>query len=180
MLWDQIETDPDKRALALALIERVPHSGWRERALSAASEAVFHDPGRWRRLFPNGSRAAIWFISEVSDASMKVPFLATPAPSISAVVSARLEQNGHLKPFVRTVMLFDLFHPMQAVRRMQRTARAIFECLPRSERKPSPCAIATLNLVYTVIVFVWLLDRTNGNKLTKWFTAKSLRIVGLA
>ena len=63
---------------------------------------------------------------------------------------------------------------------MQRTARAIFECLPRSERKPSPCAIATLNLVYTVIVFVWLLDRTNGNKLTKWFTAKSLRIVGLA
>ena len=134
MLWDQIETDPDKRALALALIERVPHSGWRERALSAASEAVFHDPGRWRRLFPDGSRAAIWFISEVSDASMKVPFLATPAPSLCAVVCRTTSrQNGcYLKPFVRTVMLFDLFHPMQAVRRMRRTARAILECLPRS------------------------------------------------
>lgn len=180
MLWDQIETDPDQRALALALIERVPQSGWRVRALAAASEAVFHNAQQWRELFPGGARDAIWFISEVSDASMKLPFLASPAPSMSAVVRARLEQNSHLKPFVRKVMLFDLIHPVQAVSRMQRTARAMFECLPSTGLRPSRFAIGGLNLVYTAIVFVWLFDRSRCHGLTKWITGKSMRVVGLS
>jgi hypothetical protein len=57
---------------------------------------------------PRGSRNAIWFISEVSDASMAFPFVDSPAPSILPVIITRLDQNDHLKPFVCKVMLFDV------------------------------------------------------------------------
>lgn len=177
MLWEQIETNRDKKALALALIERVPVSGWREHTLSAASEAAFRDANQWRRLFPRGARDAIWYISEVSDASMKLPFLASPAPSMCAVICKRLDQNSHLKPFVRKVMIFDVIHPVLAFFRMQRTSRAMFECLARAAPEPTRRAVATLNLTYTAIVFVWLFDRTHSNALTKWIIKRSMRIV---
>jgi hypothetical protein len=129
VLWDRIASDPDKAALARALIGRVPLLGWGETALSAASEAAFGDATKWRRIFPGGSRDAIWFISEISDASMTFPFSDSPAPSMSTVIITRLEQNGHLKSFVRKVMLFDIMRPVQAFSRMQRTSRAMFACL---------------------------------------------------
>lgn len=178
MFWDQA-TDPDKKALALALIERVPGAGWREATLSSASEAVLADPTGWRQHFPKGAQDAIWFISEASDASMKLPFASTPSPSMSAVIVTRFDQNSHLKPFVRNVMLFDMLHPLQAVSRMQRTAQTMFECMQDGGTSGTARAIAKLNAVYTALVFVWLLDRTDGNALTKRLTARAMRAVGL-
>ncbi len=177
MHWDR-ETDPDRSSLALALVERVPKSGWREATLSAASEAVFADPTRWRRFFPKGARDAIWYISEASDASMRMPFSSSPALSMSQVIATRFDQNGHLKPFVRKVMLFDVLHPLQAVRRMQRTARVMFECLPDRGAMASPRAIAALNTIYTALVFVWLADRSDSNALTKRLTVRAMRAIG--
>jgi hypothetical protein len=176
MQWDR-ETDPDRSSLALALVERVPKSGWREATLSAASEAVFADPTRWRRFFPKGARDAIWYISEASDASMRMPFSSSPALSMSQVIATRFDQNGHLKPFVRKVMLFDVLHPLQAVRRMQRTARVMFECLDRGPMASSR-AIAALNAIYTALVFVWLVDRSDGNALTKRLIVRAMRAIG--
>ena len=126
VLWDRIASDPDKVALARALIERVPLWGWGEAVLSAASKAAFDDLTKWRQISPRGARDAIWFISEVSDASMKLPFLSALAPSMSTVIITRLNQNRHLKPFVRKVMRFDVLHPFQALSRMQRTSRVMF------------------------------------------------------
>jgi hypothetical protein len=180
MLWDRVGADPDRRALALALIERVPLSGWRENTLAAASETALSHPNKWRQPFPKGSRDAIWYISEVSDASMKLPFLNSPATRMSTVIITRLDQNRHLKPFVQKVMLFDLLHPMQAFSRMQRTARAMFECLPPGDPRPSLRRIGGLNLIYTAIVFVWLFDRTDGDARTKRITRRSMRLIGLS
>lgn len=179
MLWDQ-EADPDKKALALTLIDRVPRSGWREATLSSASDAALADPTGWRRHFPKGAQDVIWYISMASDASMKLPFASTPAPSMSTVIVTRFDQNGHLKPFVRKVMVFDMLHPLQAVSRMQRTARTMFDCLQDGETLGTAPAIARLNAVYTALVLVWLLDRTDGNALTKRLTAKAMRAVGLS
>jgi hypothetical protein len=178
MWWDRIEADAEKRALAIALIEHVPQSGWRERTLCAASTAALCNEQGWRRTFPNGARDAIWFISEVSDASMKLAFEASPAGCMSTVVAERLEQNGHLKLFVRKVMLYDLLHPIQAVRRMQRTAHAMLGCMPRMDRAPSRFEVAALNAAYTVIVFVWLFDTTRGQSLTSRTTASVMRLIG--
>jgi len=178
MWWDRIEVGAEKRALALALIERVPHWGWRERTLRAASAAALCNEQGWRGIFPNGARDAIWFISEVSDASMMLAFHASPAICMSTVIAERLEQNAHLKPFVRKVMLYDLLHPIQAVRRMQRTAHAMLACMPRMDRAPSRFEVAALNAAYTVIVFVWLFDRTPGQILTSRTTASATRLIG--
>jgi hypothetical protein len=179
MFWEREESDPDKKALALALIERVPLSGWRGATLSAASEAAFSDAMKWRQIFPRGSLDAIWYISKVSDASMRFPFLSSPAPNMSTVIITRLDQNGHLKPFVRRVMLFDVLHPVQAFSRMQRTSRMMFACLAHGNRNPSLRSIVGLNIIYTAIVFFWLLDRSDGNRLTKRITRQSMRLIGV-
>jgi hypothetical protein len=179
VLWDRIASDPDKAALARALIERVPLWGWGEATLSATPEAAFEDATKWRRIFPRGSRDAIWFISEVSDASMMLPFIDSPAPSMSTVIITRLEQNGHLKPFVRKVMLFDIIHPIQAFSRMQRTSRAMFACLA-SAPLPSARAITGLNVIYTGIVLLWLFDRTEGDACTKRIARRLIRLIGMS
>lgn len=178
MLWDRITSDPDKAALARALIECVPVWGWGEAALSAASEAAFEDARKWRQIFPRGSRDAIWFISEVSDASMTLPFIDSPAASMSTVIITRLEQSRHLKLFVRKVMRFDMIHPIQAFFRMQRTSRAMFACLGIGPPQPSRRAITGLNVIYTGIVFHWLFDRTDGNARTKRMARQLMRLIG--
>ena len=180
MLWDRIASDPDTAALARALIERVSMWGWGEAALLAASEAAFEDATKWRQIFPRGSRDAIWFISDVSDASMTLPFVDSPAASMSTVIITRLEQNRHLKLFVRKVMLFDMIHPVQAFFRMQRTSRAMFACLGIGAPLPSLRAITGLNVIYTGIVFHWLFDRTDGNARTKRTAKRLLHLIGMS
>jgi ubiquinone biosynthesis protein COQ9 len=180
VLWNSIASNPDKVALARALIERVPLWGWGEAVLSTASEAVFDDLEKWRRIFPRGSRDAIWFISEVSDASMKLPFLDAPAPSMSTVIITRLDQNRHLKPFVRKVMLFDVLHPFQALSRMQRTSRVMFACTDRTHRAASYCSVAGLNVLYTAVVLIWLFDGTDADDLTKRLARLLVRLVGMS
>ena len=180
VLWDRIASDPDKVALARALIERVPLWGWGEAVLSAASKAAFDDLTKWRQIFPRGARDAIWFISEVSDASMKLPFLSALAPSMSTVIITRLNQNRHLKPFVRKVMRFDVLHPFQALSRMQRTSRVMFACVGRTHPATSFCSVAGLNVLYTAVVFVWLFDRTDGDQLTKRTASRLVRLVGMS
>ena len=180
MLWDRITSDPEKAALARVLIERVPLCGWGQTALLAASEAAFEDATKWRRVFPRGSRDAIWFISEVSDASMTFPFIGSPAQSMSTVIIMRLEQNAHLKPFVRKVMLFDVFHPAQAFSRMQRTSRAMFTCLGAGARPPSLRLITGLNIIYTGIIFLWLFDQTEDNARTKRIARRLMPLIGMS
>ena len=180
MLWESIASEPDKVALARALIERVPSRGWNQATLAAASKAAFDDVAKWRQTFPRGSRDAIWFISEVSDASMAFPFVDSPAPSILTVIIKRLEQNDHLKPFVRKVMLFDVIHPVQACSRMQRTSRAMIACLGAGAPPLSLRTVTALNVIYTGIVFLWLLDRTEGNARTKRIARRLIRLTGMS
>jgi hypothetical protein len=177
MRWDATPADPEAIALARDLVDRVPTSGWNRRTLAAASAGVLSDPERWRGLFPRGSRDAIWFVSTVSDASMKLAFAAAPAPAMSSVILERLEQNRDLKPFVRQVMRFDIIHPIQALARMDRTARVMFDCVATAP--PSRAALIALNLVYTAIVFVWLFDRGPANAFTRRVTPKAMRLIGL-
>lgn len=179
MRWDATPADPDAIALARDLVDRVPTSGWSRRTIAAASASELSDPERWRGLFPRGARDAIWFVSTVSDASMKLAFAATPAPSMSSVILERLEQNRDLKPFVRQVMRFDLAHPIQALARMDRTARVMFDCVANRAGPPSRATLIALNLVYTAIVFVWLFDRGPADAFTRRVTPKAMRLIGL-
>lgn len=171
MRWDVVAADAEKLALAQALVPLSTKRGWNVatlRSAAANSEA-------WRHHFPRGAIDAIWFISEVSDASMSVAFEGRPASRVADVISERLEQNGNLKPFVFRVMLFDMLHPFQAVARMQRTAQIMRRCLVPSARKPGT---TLLNWAYTFIVFVWLCDRTRGDALTMRLNQWLMRCIG--
>ncbi|MFO1013775.1 MAG: hypothetical protein U1E50_08425 [Caulobacteraceae bacterium] len=154
------DADPDRRRLAEAVLRRAPAEG-----LGAVA-------------FPGGVKAAIWFISEASDASMAAAFSTQRAQSMSDVIDLRFAQNRDLKGFVRRVMFFDLLHPVQALQRMQRTARVMFRCLGAA--KPTPMAVTCLNLAYTLVVFRWLLDRSAEDAATARFSRRVMSLIGMA
>lgn len=165
MDWHAVENRPDQVALAQALIDVTARRGWNGWALEEASQMVFADPRRWRAVFPQGARDAIWFISRISDASMEAAFDSVSAADMAEVILTRFAQNSDLKIFVRQVMLFDVRHPVQALMRMQRTARSMMACLAGGG-KADWLSLTRLNLVYTVIVSIWLFDRTPGDRRT--------------
>lgn len=166
-------------ALAQALVDIAARRGWGRGAMAEASTQVFGARDRWRDIFPRGPVQVIWFISEVSDASMRAAFADRPAPDMTAVIATRFSQNRRLKAFVRRVMGFDLAHPVQALARMQRTARVMFDCLAPDRRGSSPLGRAALNLVYTGLVFIWLLDRSPDDRHTLTATRAAMTALGL-
>ena len=175
MRWDVLAAAPEKLALAEALVPISSEQGWGASALRAAASAVCDDQEAWRRHFPRGASDVIWFISEVSDASMVAAFEGHPASRIADVIWERLQQNTELKPFVFRVMLFDMLRPFQAVARMQRTAQIMRRCLA-SGAKTSNTTL--LNWTYTFIVFVWVCDRTRGDALTMRLNRWLMRVIG--
>lgn len=164
MDWTAVEAPPEKVALMQVAIELIPTQGVSVRALSAASHQLFGDDGQWLQIFPGGLTEALWFVSDVSDGSMAHAFANAPAKAMPEVVAVRFAQNAALKPFVRRVMIYDFFHPFQALARMQRTAKVMFDCL-RRRRSPSFLHLAALNLLYTFTVMIWLADRSPDNRL---------------
>jgi hypothetical protein len=176
----ELEPDAERRAVVAALLDLVPQSGWRRSTLEAAGRQGLGDPNAWRRVFPRGVRDGIWRVSDISDASMRAAFDAVPANAMSEVIAERFAQNAGLKHFVRQVMAFDVVHPLQALARMQRTARVMFACLGPGVRPPSACELAILNLAYTATVFVWLFDWSDGGKRTVAFTRGAMRLIGLS
>ena len=178
MDWNAFAAPEDRRLLSKAFVEWVPEHGVNRKTLALASEAVFGDPIRWREIFPTGATEALWFVSDVSDASMRAPFLITPAHGMAEVIDMRLDQNRSMKRFVRRVMQYDLLHPFQALARMQRTARIMYACLSANKRV-SFLALVSLNLFYTTLVFLWLIDRSPNDKRTKTATARAMRMLGI-
>ncbi|MDO9223773.1 MAG: hypothetical protein Q7U20_08700 [Caulobacter sp.] len=177
MDWSAIPDDPSRNALAEALVPITATQGWTRAALAQASVAALPGPDSWRDLFPRGAVDAIWHISKVSDASMLAAFRHCPATSLVAVVDERFAQNRDLKPFVRRVMDFDVLHPLQALRRMQRTARAMYQCLGQSRPGPSFATLTLLNLLYTMVVFIWLFDRSPDDRITRGATRRLMALV---
>jgi hypothetical protein len=177
--WQAVEKDSAQTALAKALVDLVPDAGWNLGAMEEASHQVFGDKSRWRQVFPRGPIEAIWFISEVSDASMLAAFVDQPASGMASVIDIRFAQNRSLKAFVRRVMQFDMAHPFQALSRMQRTARVMFDCLAPDRRRSNAISSATLNIAYTIVVFVWLLDRSPDGGLTAAATAIAMKLLRL-
>lgn len=109
---------------------------------------------------------------------MRIAFEHQPATRISDVIAERFRQNSNLKRFVRQVMLFDMGHPVQALTRMQRTAIVMNACLPITESKSGTGALALLNLTYTLVVFVWLLDVSRDNWITHRAMVMAMRLIG--
>lgn len=175
MRWDVLAADPEKLALAQALVPVTAKRGWSAATLNSAGVTAGYNADALRRHFPRGARDAIWFISEVSDASMAAVFESAPASSVADVISDRLKQNSDLKPFVFRVMLFDMLHPFQAVERMQRTAHVMRQCLAPEARAPGT---TLLNWTYTFVVFVWLCDRTRDDALTMRLNRWLMRAIG--
>lgn len=174
MRWDGLPAPVEKVMLAQALVQVTSRRLWGEGALREASLRAFSDAGRWRTVFPGRSREAIWFISEVSDASMRVAFEAAPAVRMEMVITERLAQNADLKAFVRRVMLFDFTHPVQALARMQRTAEVMLACVRAPRRR-----VTALNLAYTLVVFVWLFDPSRDSVFTRTCTRVLMRLIRL-
>jgi hypothetical protein len=165
--WTAGPAAPDRIRLGQVFVCNAPTLGLSRANLTKSSEEAFGDGKRWMVLFPRGLTEVIWLISEVSDASMCAAFSFGPAPDIASVIQIRFDQNAALKPFVRRVMEYDIMHPVQALARMQRTARAMYGCLSEARTKPGAGGLTILNLVYTGLVFLWLLDRTAGDRLTR-------------
>ena len=179
MRWDVVPASPGRIALARALVDAAAREGFSRRAMATASMASLGSAEAWRELFPRGVTEAIWFISEASDASMRNAFAQKAASGMAAVIDERFAQNRDLKGFVRRVMVYDLLHPWQALRRMQRTARVMIECLEGGLTRVGPARLTSLNLVYTMLVFHWLFDRTDGNARTRRLTRGAMRSLGL-
>ena len=133
----------------------------------------------WRAHFPRGPTDALWFISAASDASMRAAFVDQPAADMATVIGERFEQNRDLKPFVRRVMDYDVLHPIQALHRMQRTAAVMFDCLPPGRRASTGFGRARLNLIYTGLVLLWLLDRSPNDRRTFVVTRLAMRLARL-
>ena len=167
--WESLAAAPDRIRVAQTLVTLSAQRGWSEAVMAEAAQAALGHQERWLEHFPHGPADAIWFISEVSDASMAERFATAGAASIGAVIDERLRQNRHLKHFVWKVMLFDLLHPVQALRRMDRTARVMVRCLARPP-KAGGARVHLLNGIYTLLVFVWLLDRSPGDTITRRLT----------
>lgn len=178
MHWDRIERDTAKRCFGRALTALVPELGWQREALDRASRDAWGQEAHWRIIFPGGVRQAIWYISDISDASMALMLSSGPLPRMSDVIAERLSQNSLLKPFVRKVMLFDFLHPIQALRRMQRTALVMIACARGTSVRPSWISATALNLAYTLVVFIWLFDRSNGDYTTHKITKALMRLIG--
>lgn len=175
MRWDVVTAVREKLALAEAIVPISARQGWSVSTLRSASAVVCNDQEAWRRHFPRGAADVIWFISEVSDASMATAFEGRLASRIADVIWERLQQNTELKPFVFRVMLFDMLRPFQAVARMQRTAQVMRRCLAPGAKTPNT---TPLNWTYTFIVFVWLCDRTRGDALTMRLNRWLMRVIG--
>ncbi len=88
---------------------------------------------------------------------MAQTFVGTKAKDLAQVISIRFQQNTELKKFVRRVMMYDFCHPIQAIARMQRTARIMYACTG-TIRVPNRAQVLGLNLFYTLLVMVWLVD----------------------
>jgi hypothetical protein len=170
--------DPRKLRLAQALVAISARRGWGRGTFEAAAAECFGSPGAWREVFPGGAGEAIWFISEVSDASMGAAFEPNSADGMAEVIGERLAQNAALKRFVARVMMFDLRHPVQGVRRMQRTARCMAGCLARAA-PIGGTRLAALNLAYTGLVMLWLADRSRGERITAAATRRLMRLLRL-
>ncbi len=178
MDWNAVESPPDQVVLAQALVDVTARRGWNGKAMAEASQAAFGAPHHWREVFPHGAKDAIWFISRISDASMQAAFDLRPAPDMTDVIVMRFDQNSDLKAFVRQVMLFDILHPIQALARMQRTARVMMTCTTRG-RRTDWFSLTRLNLVYTVIVFIWLFDKTPRDRRTVDMTRWAVETLGI-
>ena len=174
--WDVLEhAHPEKVAIARALVPITARRGWTRASLREAARLVCGDAEAWRRHFPRGARDAVWCISEASDASMAAAFGERRADAVAAVIQERFEQNASLKPFVFRVMLFDFLRPVQAVRRMQRTAHAMRACLRDGARAPDT---TPLNWAYTLVVFFWLFDRSPQDVATFRLNRRLMRVIG--
>lgn len=167
MDWMSVNVASGKIAIAQEAVRLIPEYGVSTKAFAIASEAIESDASAWRRHFPGGLTEALWFISEVSDASMANAFNEAPAHDLATVVAVRLDQNASLKPFVRRVMLYDFMHPFQAIERMQRTAKVMYGCT-LTMSTPSFRAVATLNCSYTLLIMLWILDLGPTNRLTRF------------
>ncbi len=174
MRWDVLSADRERIRLAQALVPLSAVHGWNGRVMTQAAHELSGDGEAWRRLFPAGPRDALWFISEMSDESMRAAFAREPAASMAAVIDERLAQNRALKPFVRKVMAYDMRHPLQAVRRMQRTARVMAQCIVRPI---GPARLSLLNHFYTAIVCFWLFDRSPLDRRTTALTRRLMRVL---
>jgi hypothetical protein len=177
--WDALPAAPRRIAVAQAVVKAAARNGFSRRAMAAASTASLGTADAWRELFPGGATEALWFVSAVSDASMRSALVERPPADMAAVIDERFEQNSHLKTFVRRVMLYDLLHPWQAVARMQRTARVMVECLPPNRRRVGRARLTLLNLLYTMLVFHWLFDGTDGDARTRRMTRSAMRRLSL-
>jgi hypothetical protein len=176
MRWDVLSAEPQKIELARALVSLSARRGWSSAVMAEAACNLCGDPEAWRRHFPHGPRDALWFISEMSDESMRIAFAQAPASSMAAVIDERLAQNRALKPFVRMVMAYDVRHPVQAIRRMQRTARVMEQC---TGLRIGAARLTMLNHAYTAIVFFWLLDRSPLDRRTGALTRGLMRMLRL-
>jgi hypothetical protein len=176
MDWTALTADEHQVRLARSVVGVVPLCGVNRAALAKAAQAAFGDPWKWTEIFPGGPTATIWFVSDISDASMRAAYRLAPAERMADVITERFAQNAGLKPFVKQVMRYDVCHPVQALARMQRTARAMYACKAFPGR-PGIVRLAALNVIYTALVFYWLADRSPDNGRTKAATEAAMRVL---
>lgn len=174
MNWEQVERNHVRRAVGKRLVETITRFGLNQRALTITKDDSTKEELAFCSFLANPT-SAVWYISEISDASMAKDSVGSTS-SMAEVIWIRLHQNEHLKPFVRRIMAFDILHPIQALRRMHRTARIMYACV--GTPNASTFRAIVLNITYTIIVFRWLFDKSDGSNKTRNLTLTLMRLIG--
>ena len=168
--------------IVLEFANRAAARGWSDVALSElCAELGISDDERKRR-WPDGTRSVGRELTNFADLQMLHRFRSIANPSMVEIFLSRFSQNAALKPAVASLAWSDVRHPIDTLRRTRRTAHLMWRChrRPRWSARPGRDLDAWLvALAYSLCVIVWLVDPTEGERLTERTVRGSLRVIGL-
>jgi hypothetical protein len=112
-----------------------------------------------------------------ADARTAALFRQAAAPSMAEIVLSRFDQNARLKPVVARLALSDVFHPIDTLRRTERTARVMWAAYGRG--RGGVIDRWRLVFAYSACVIAWLLDNSPDQRLTRGVVRGALTVIGV-
>ena len=150
----------------LAFARIAARCGWRNEALERYGARRGLSAEARKGLWPKGVRSVAWELNALADAVTRAAFRDRPGVSTSTIIAARLDQNRSLKRAVSRLARSDLFHPVDTLRRTAVTAELMWECRTGGA-PPTSLRRARLVAAYSIVVLLWLADRSPGERVTK-------------
>jgi len=120
-------------------------------------------PPEAARRWPGGERSLAWSFNETADEAMLSSWRGVH-PTLVQILRARFEQNEPHKRAVAALALSDALHPFNTLQRTSQTAMRMLELC--ALRRSGWFACWSLVFAYSLVVLVWLADKTPDRRRT--------------